>query len=214
MTSISPTPVDVSFGAVLLAGGASRRFGVDNKLLAEIGGKPMLANVAGVLRAVGIRDLVVVTGSEQQGYEAALAGLPVRFVHNALWNDGMGGSVAAGVRALAPSSRGAFIVPGDMANLSPDMLQRLAEAFVGAGAETVVVPVTTGGEQRNPVLWPRRLFPDLAALSGVKGGKTVLDRLSSSERLDVAFEDVSLFADIDTRDDYARLIGEPEGDTC
>lgn len=214
MTSTPPAQIDGSFGAVLLAGGASRRFGADNKLLAEIGGKPMLANVAGVLLAVGIRDLVVVTGAEQQAYEAALAGLPLRFVHNALWDDGMGGSVAAGVRALSPPSRGTFIVPGDMANLSPDMLLRLAEAFVGAGEDMVVVPVTTRGEQRNPVLWPRRLFPDLAALSGAKGGKTVLDRLSSSERLDVAFEDVSLFADIDTRDDYARLIGEPEGDTC
>ncbi|MDQ8699622.1 nucleotidyltransferase family protein [Hyphomicrobium sp. LHD-15] len=213
MTSIPPAPADVSLSAVLLAGGASRRFGADNKLLAEIGGKPMLAKVADVLLRGGIRDVVVVTGAEQQAYAAALAGLPVRLVHNALWDDGMGGSVAAGVRALSATSRGAFVVPGDLANLSSDLLRRLAEAFAGAGGERVVVPVTVRGEQRNPVLWPRRLFPDLAALSGARGGKTLLDRLSSGERLDVAFEDVSLFADIDTRDDYARLIGEPEGDT-
>lgn len=196
-------------GAVLLAGGASRRFGPDNKLLAEIGGKPMLAHVAGVLLASGVRDLVVVTGAEQPAYERALSGLPVRFVHNPRWDDGMGGSVAAGVGALAPATEGAFIVPGDMANLTPAMLARLADAFQGTDGACVVVPVTAGGEQRNPVLWPRRLFSQLAALRGPQGGKAVLDRLPSDERLDVAFEDGSLFADIDTRDDYARFVGEP-----
>jgi molybdenum cofactor cytidylyltransferase len=199
-------------GAVLLAGGASRRFGADNKLLAEIGGKPMLAHVAGVLLASGLRDIVVVTGAEQPAYERALSGLPVRFVHNARWDDGMGGSVAAGVGALSETCAGAFIVPGDMANLKPAMLTRLADAFQGADGSCVVVPVTAGAEQRNPVLWPRRLFGALAALSGSKGGKAVLDRLPADERLDVAFEDGSLFADIDTRDDYARFLGEPHGD--
>lgn len=199
-------------GAVLLAGGASRRFGADNKLLADFGGKPILANVAGVILACGVRELVVVTGAEQEAYTAALAGLPARFVHNPQWNDGMGGSIAAGVRALSAGCVGAFIVPGDMANLTADMLQRIAGVFHDEGGTRVVVPVTAEGAQRNPVLWPRRLFPELASLSGPKGGKQLLDALGN-ERLDVAFEDVSLFADIDTRGDYARLIGESHGDT-
>jgi molybdenum cofactor cytidylyltransferase len=206
------TQAETSLGAVLLAGGASRRFGSDNKLLASVGGKPILANVAGVILASGVRELVVVTGAEQAAYMAALAGLPARFVHNPRWDDGMGGSIAAGVRALSAGCVGAFIVPGDMANLTADMLRRLAGVFHGEGGTRVVVPVTAEGAQRNPVLWPYRLFPELASLSGPKGGKPLLDGLGH-ERLDVAFEDVSLFADIDTRGDYARLIGESHGDT-
>jgi molybdenum cofactor cytidylyltransferase len=206
------SPKSVSLGAVLLAGGASRRFGADNKLLANVGGKPMLSNVADALLAAGVRDVVVVTGAEQQGYAEALAGSPVRFIHNPDWDEGMGGSIAAGVSALASDLIGAFVVPGDMANLTPDLLRKLAEAFVRTDGAYVVVPVTADGGQRNPVLWPHCRFPDLAALSGPRGGKSLLDALGPDERLDVAFEDGSLFADIDTRDDYARVIGDPNGD--
>ena len=44
-------PAQLPLGAVLLAGGASRRFGADTKLLAEVGGAPILAKVAGEIVA-------------------------------------------------------------------------------------------------------------------------------------------------------------------
>jgi molybdenum cofactor cytidylyltransferase len=192
-------------GAVLLAGGASRRFGAENKLLAEIDGTPIVARVARQILAGGVSEVVVVTGAEHDVYVGALAGLPLQLVQNAAWNDGIGSSIAAGVRALSETPHGAFIVPGDLPNLTAEVFRRLGAAFAEAGGLSVIVPVTAEGAQRNPVLWPRRLFPKLAALSGPKGGKSLLDTLGD-QRVDVAFDDESLFADIDTPDDYARLI--------
>lgn len=192
-------------GAVLLAGGASRRFGADNKLLAEIDGVPIVARVAREIAAGGVSELVVVTGAEHDAYMTALSGIPARFEANRDWADGIGSSIAAGVRALSDAPQGVFIVPGDLPNLSADVLRRLGSAFAEAGGRRVIVPVTAEGSQRNPVLWPRHLFAQLAALSGAKGGKSLLDSLGEA-RVDVAFDDESLFADIDTPDDYARLI--------
>lgn len=83
--------------------------------------------------------------------------------------------------------------------------RRLGSAFSAAGCGRVVVPVTAQGQQRNPVLWPRRLFPKQAALAGPRGGKSLLDT-SGDARVDVAFGDQSLFADVDPPDDYARRI--------
>lgn len=199
------TPARPPLGAVLLAGGASRRFGVDNKLLAEIDGVPIVARVAREILGGGVRDLVVVTGAEHDAYVTALAGLPVRMVRNAAWDAGIGSSIAAGIRALSLTCGGAFIVPGDLPNLAAGVFVKLAETFAEAGGERVVVPTTVDGSQRNPVLWPRHLFPQLAALSGGSGGKSLLDTLGG-QRVDVAFGDDSLFADIDTPDDYARLV--------
>lgn len=193
-------------GAVLLAGGASRRFGPENKLLAQVDGLPIVAKVAREILAGGVGELIVVTGAEHAAYVAALSGLSVRFVSNAAWEEGIGGSIAAGVRMLSEAPHGAFIVPGDLPNLTADAFRRLGAAFSEAGGGRVVVPVTAHGEQRNPVLWPRGFFPKLAALSGARGGKPLLDTLCD-ERVDVAFGDESLFADIDTPSDYARLIG-------
>jgi molybdenum cofactor cytidylyltransferase len=198
-------PAQLPLGAVLLAGGASRRFGADNKLLAEVGGAPILANVAREILASGVGELIVVTGAEHAAYVTALDGFPVRFVANAHWDDGIGGSIAAGVRALSETPHGVFIVPGDLPNLTAAIFHRLGDAFTEAAGNRIVVPLTAEGEQRNPVLWPRRLFPKLAALSGPQGGKSLLDTLPD-ERLDVAFGDESAFADIDTPGDYARLI--------
>jgi molybdenum cofactor cytidylyltransferase len=196
-------PALFPLAAVLLAGGASRRFGADNKLLAEVEGVAIVRKVALAILDGG--ELIAVTGAEHDAYVAALAGLPARFASNPDWDEGIGGSIATGVRALSEAPAGVFIVPGDLPNLSADMFRRLGEAFAGVEGARVVVPVTAEGKQRNPVLWQRALFPELAAISGPKGGKSLLDTLGNA-RVDVAFGDESLFADIDTPGDYARLI--------
>lgn len=202
--SLADAP-QASLAAVLLAGGASRRFGPENKLLASIAGTPLLRRVAQEILGAGIRDVIVVTGADHDAYVRALDGLPVRFAPNAAWDEGMGGSIASGVRLVADSADGVFIVPGDLPNLTEAMFRRLAHEFQAHGARKVVVPVTADGAQRNPVLWPRSALAALAALTGTRGGKSVLDTLAA-ERLDVAFDDAALFADIDTQADLDRFI--------
>ena len=189
--------------AVLLAAGASTRFGTANKLLAEFGGAPMLRHVAEAIRDSGVHEIVVVTGYERESYVAALDGIHVGFVHNADWQAGLGGSVAAGVAAVSPECEAAFIVPGDMPRLPAEMLRAMCEAYRRHGHTPVVVPVTKAGEQRNPVLWPRRYFSQLAALSGEQGAKPLLARVT--KRIDQPFDD-ALFADVDTPSEYAALL--------
>ena len=82
------------------AAGASRRMGEVNKLLVEIDGQPMVRHAATAMLEGGIRDLVVVTGHQQDRVKEALNGLEVAFIHNADFDAGQAGSVAAGVAAL------------------------------------------------------------------------------------------------------------------
>lgn len=191
-------------GAIVLAAGASERFGMANKLLVDVGGVPMLRRVAEEVLAAGVSEVVVVTGYERERYAAVLAGLCVGFVHNDAWAEGQGGSVACGVLALSPACEAAFVVPADMPGLGAQSLVRLMEAYRATAGEVVVVPVTPAGEQRNPVLWPRRWFGRLSILSGPQGGKRLLADIS--DRIDVAFDDAAVFADIDTVSDYADLL--------
>jgi len=183
--------------AILLAAGASQRFGVDNKLLADIGGRPLVRGVVDEIQESGVADVTVVTGCEAPLIEDALAGLAVTFVHNAGWQGGMGSSIASGVTALGNRYAGAFIVPGDMPYLKADLFRTLARAFHSRDAQMIVYPALPDGAQRNPVLWPLRFFSALAALKGPQGGRALLQSLKT-ECVAETVEDARLFADIDT----------------
>ncbi|HEY8247432.1 MAG TPA: nucleotidyltransferase family protein [Hyphomicrobium sp.] len=187
----------------MLAAGASRRFGVDNKLLSRIGGRTLIERVVNALAMGGAADIVVVTGHDYAGVEAALRGRPVRFVHNADWETGMGSSIQTGIAALDDSAAGAFVVPGDMPLLSSQLVASLVDAFAGTDSARIVYPTTRSGEQRNPVLWPRRQFGALLALPPGTGAKALL-QLVAAECLAVGAEDAAL-SDVDTPADLAAL---------
>ena len=93
-----------NIAALVLAAGRSSRMGGPNKLLAEIGGRPLVRIVTEQVLASRARPVIVVTGHQREGVEAALADLPVEFVHNAAFADGLGTSLKAGIGAL-PASR-------------------------------------------------------------------------------------------------------------
>jgi molybdenum cofactor cytidylyltransferase len=186
--------------AVVLAAGQSNRFGPQNKLLADLAGQPLLRGVAEQVLGGGADPIVVVTGCDREGIEAALAGLSVHFVHNEGWRAGMGSSIATGVAALGADVEAAFIVPGDMPRLKSSVFQTLAAAFAQAPLPMIVCPATPTGEQRNPVLWPRRFFPKLLGLSGAGGAKGLLQNLGA-ESVPIITDDAGAFADVDTRDD-------------
>lgn len=185
---------DGGIAAVVLAAGASQRFGDDNKLLARIDGRTLIERVVNALAIGGAADIVVVTGHDRTAVETALRGRPVRFAHNANWETGMGSSIGAGIAALDESAAGAFIVPGDVPLLSAQLVASLIGAF--ASTERIVYPATRAGEQRNPVLWPRRHFGALLALPRSTGAKALL-QLVASDCLAVAADDAVL-SDVDT----------------
>jgi molybdenum cofactor cytidylyltransferase len=184
-----------NIGAVLLAAGASRRFGANNKLLANIGSKPLIRWAAEEIVHRGTK-VVVVTGCDHLLIEKALADLPLRFTHNRNWSTGMGSSIAAGVMALGSQALGAFVVPGDMPFLTSALLKDLMATFNESRGTSIVFPITLTGEQRNPVLWPRRLFPLLGSLSGSGGAKHLLATFIESQK-QVPVIDGGAFADID-----------------
>jgi molybdenum cofactor cytidylyltransferase len=71
------------------------------KLLLDLHGKPVVRwSVEAVIPYAA--EVVVVTGHDEAGVRAALAGLPVRFARNPHPEAGQGSSIAVGAAALAP----------------------------------------------------------------------------------------------------------------
>lgn len=193
----------LKLASIVLAAGASQRFGPENKLTTLLGGHPLVRLVARAVNSAYLGPMVVVTGNDPTAIEAALDGMSVRFVSNANWARGIGSSIATGISALDKDIDGAFIVPGDMPFLRGDLLRRIAGHFNGP-FPPIVYPTTLAGAQRNPVLWPRRYFPTLMELSGSEGGKNLLKGLER-EATAVAIDDERVFADVDTAADLDAI---------
>ena len=92
--------------------------------------------------------------------EAALAGLPVRFVHNPDYAEGLGTSLKAGIAAVPAEADGAIVCLGDMPQVDAELIDKLIAAFDPERGALVVVP-TFDGRRGNPVVWSRRFFHDL-----------------------------------------------------
>ncbi|MEO0730235.1 MAG: nucleotidyltransferase family protein, partial [Pseudomonadota bacterium] len=167
-----PRLADASIAIVLLAAGASSRFGSENKLLAAVGGKPLVARVAAVLRdALPASPLIAVTrsGPDGQSVQDALAGYSIQFIENADAKEGISTSIRCGVDAVrnnASSPIGVLIAQGDMPNLTADLVRRLTNAFLSARGATITLPQTRDGTLRTPVIWPKSRLGDLQQLVG------------------------------------------------
>src|SRR5688572_2931393 len=100
--------------AVILAAGRSTRMGGPNKLLAEIGGRPLVRIAAEEALASRARPVIVVTGHQRDKVEAALDDLKVERVHNPYFAEGLSTSLKAGLAALPADVDGAVVCLGDM----------------------------------------------------------------------------------------------------
>jgi len=159
--------------ALVLAAGRSTRMGADNKMLVDIDGRPMVRRVCEAVLASAARPVIVVSGHERQRLRVALSGLGLDVVDNPHYRDGLSTSLRAGLQALPPAIDGVVIALGDMPWLAAADIDRVIAAFAPQAGREIIVP-THDGKRGNPVLWPVRLFPELAAVSGDKGGRGLL----------------------------------------
>ncbi|HET7718144.1 MAG TPA: molybdopterin-binding/glycosyltransferase family 2 protein [Bauldia sp.] len=159
--------------AIVLAAGQGRRMGGTNKLAATIGGRPLVRIAAEAALSSRAAPVVIVTGHEPDNVRAALDGLDVRLVHNPDYGDGLSTSLRRGVAALPEDVDGAVVLLADMPGVDAAIIDRMIGAFDPAGGTLIVVP-TFDGKRGNPVLWSRRFFPDLMAVSGDTGGRHLI----------------------------------------
>ncbi len=191
---------------IVLAAGRSTRMRGPNKLLALHEGKPLIRHAVENALAAGSGSVMVVTGHQHQAVEEALAGLPVQFVQNDEFADGLSTSLKAGVAALAPECRGAVIVLGDMPLVGPGIIRRLCRAFDEYPGTRAVVP-TALGERGNPVFIARALFPAVNQLSGDVGARKLIDA-AGSEVTEIPVDDPGIHRDVDTPEALQQLWAE------
>ncbi|MFQ5511948.1 MAG: NTP transferase domain-containing protein [Candidatus Krumholzibacteriia bacterium] len=162
---------------VFLAAGAGRRFGAD-KLLADVGGKPLIYHSLKPAVESSLPRVYVVTGAANAALERRIgelfpAGDKIVTVHNKHPQRGMMSSLKAALRTLDPDCSGAMVLLADMPGLTPPLIDTLLGAF--DNKDTIIVP-ECNGEWRHPRIIPKRYFPDFLRLDDDASGMQVIDR--------------------------------------
>jgi len=170
--------------------------GGPNKLLAELGGAPMVAHVARRLLASRARPIIAVLGNQADAVDAALGKLPVERVHNPEFAAGLSTSLKRGIAALPPDLDGVIVCLGDMPLISGRHLDRLIAAFNPLEGRAIIVP-TRRGKRGNPVLWSKRFFSEMAELAGDVGAKHLIGEHAELV-VEVEMDDHAVLVDIDT----------------
>ncbi len=122
---------------IVLAGGKSRRLGI-NKSLLEIGDKKLIQRVVDVLADI-FSDLLLVTNTPED-YE--FVGLPM--VGDAIPGTGALGGIYSGLKAS--SSERSFFVACDMPFLNGDLIRHM---IAEAGGHDVVIPRVSYGTRNS-----------------------------------------------------------------
>ncbi len=198
-------PAGPVVAAVVLAAGQSRRMGGPNKLLIEVGGKTMVRRAVEAALSARCTPVVVVTGHMREQVEAALNGLPVRFVHNLAYGDGLSTSLRAGIGALPESVDAAVVCLGDMPRVTGRLVSALIGAFNPTEGRSIVVP-THAGKRGNPVLWAREFFAEMRDLAGDVGAKGLIGR-HDDVLAEVELADDASLVDVDTPEALRAVTG-------
>ncbi|GAB5512107.1 MAG: nucleotidyltransferase family protein [Hyphomicrobiales bacterium] len=155
---------------ILLAAGASRRFGIEDKLLAEFAGAPLVTHAAGTLRKLDPDILIAVTRSPEVA--AALPGYTVvaPSKNETLQADSLRAGILEAQRRQASH---ALVMLGDMPFVEESHLKQLLNRCTEIGASA-----TTDGKRKTPpACFSRALFPRLLQLNGDKGAASMLREL-------------------------------------
>jgi molybdenum cofactor cytidylyltransferase len=194
--------------ALVLAAGRSSRFreaggAEETKLVATLGGKPIVLRVVEAALASRARPVIVVVGHARGAVEAALEGLPATIVFNPDYATGLASSLRAGLTATPADAGGALVLLGDMPNVEARLVDALIGALEAWPNAQAIVPAE-GGRRGNPVLLGRRLFDRARRLEGDEGARRLLASLKEGDVVEIdppPDSDVSF--DVDTPSDLA-----------
>jgi len=186
--------------AIILSAGKSERMGSPKALL-QYRGQSFLATILAEASSAGMMPAIVVAGHH---YDAISQAFPnVQIVFNPNYEQGMSTSVQAGIRALPAGLAGLAVFLVDHPLVDRQTIELLVPRLLPG---RIVVPIHAG-RRGHPVLFAAELFGEILSLSPDQGLNTVVRR--QPERvIEVLVENAGVLRDIDTPEQFARLLAE------
>jgi molybdenum cofactor cytidylyltransferase len=200
-------PETPRIAGLLLAAGPSSRLG-QAKQLVKVGEESLIRRATRLLLAQQLDSVTVVVGSEAATISREIQDLPVTIISNPEWARGMGASISCGVRRISPPFDGILLMACDQWRLEEADLAQLIAAWT-----TDISGISVAGWREGkaivsgpPVIFPRKLKPDLISVNKSRGARQVIDR-----NIDLVHyvEMENAACDLDRPEDLEELINRP-----
>ena len=186
--------------AILLAAGASSRFGEDDKLMADLRGKPVIAHTLGTIASLAFGHLIAVARPQDQApvVHRKLERRGYTVLVNDRPEDGLSVSIILAVQHVQTlrNCRGILICLADMPLVPQSHYNRICLAAKDARS---VIASTDGFSPSPPAFIGRSHFPELLSLRGDQGARALLSRAEQIETRG------HYLRDIDTAEDLASV---------
>src|SRR6266576_3812772 len=194
----------MGLAGVVLAAGASERMGRPKALL-DFRGRPFAVRILEALEALDVKSRVVVLGPDAARVRPSLATHECLIIENPDLAAEAIGSPLAALEPIRPS--GIVAWPVDLPHVRVSTLERLLEAHRRTGAPAVV---PTFAERRGqPVIWDEALFPELATSeAATRHGAGAVLAAHEQDVVTVTVDDPAVIEDLNTPEDYERLVRE------
>lgn len=179
---------------LLLAAGASRRFGAEDKLLAVLHDRPVIAYAAGAMRQASLEHRIAVIANAD--LRPFLSGFDVVEIASGTQSD----SLIAGLNAAGTPDR-LLIVLADMPLVTSELLGQV----VARVSDSQPAACHDEGLPMPPACFPKNWLARLADASGDRGAGRFIRDLPASALIPAR----GMLADIDSLADLARLEEQP-----
>lgn len=191
------------YGIIILAAGTSSRLGTPKQLLIYKG-KTLLQHILEIATDVNAGTVVAVLGANGDLIlKEIVLSKKYHMVINDSWSEGIASSIRCGLNTLLqlnPTCNGAIFAVCDQPYITATLLNDLIKTQQETGK--YIAACSYADTLGTPVLFHKKLFPELLKLEGDNGAKKIIKKYPGSV---VSFLFPEGKVDIDTSADYEKL---------
>ena len=185
---------------LILAAGSSSRMGEPKQLL-PFKQTTLLGSIIQQAKKSLATDVFCILGANAGAVKKSISSYTIETIYNPNFKEGLSASIIIGIQFLIPKNYDSVLIMlADQPKITTNYLNKLLKV-----AEENPTKIIASNYEKSigvPAIFPKKYYAKLLELSGDKGAKKLLQKLS----LDIVSVKSIDLTDIDTKEDYLKFV--------